>query len=183
MARRSRASPCFRPGHAHVHQRPPAEAVGKCPAPLLHKLTVNGLSPDEATNRAGNCCIDAFARSLMAQMRQKQSGGSQSEGARNRRDVQKAAINMSLLRCAGVSWLEANAAEVIWPGMTVAKLCTTVSGLPFREYMAKKQGDGEWVDTALLHALGWAHGANACFVPRALRRSNGGGGHDGEHER
>ena len=53
MAWLSRASPFFRPGHAHVHQRPPAEAVGKCPAPLLRKLSVNGLSPDEATNRAG----------------------------------------------------------------------------------------------------------------------------------
>ena len=118
------------------------------------------MSPDEATNRAGNCGIDAFARSLMAQMRQKRSGGSQSEGARNRRNVQKASDKMSLLRRVGVSWLEANATEVIWPGMTVAKLCTTVSGLPFREYMAKMQGNGEWVDTAFLNALGRAHGVN-----------------------
>ena len=122
------------------------------------------MSPDEATNRAGNCGIDAFARSLMAQMRQNQSGGSQSEGARSRRNVQKDPDKMSLLRRVGVSWLEANATEVIWAGMTVAKLCTTVSGLPFREYMAKMQGNGEWVDTAFLHALGRAHGVNVMVV-------------------
>ena len=56
--------------------------------------------------------------------------------------------------------MEANAAEMIWPGMTVAKLCCTVSGWSFQEYLAKMRQDGEWADLAFLHALGRAHGVN-----------------------
>ncbi len=118
----------------------PTEALGKCPAPLFHKLVVNGFMPDEAANRTGNCGIDAFARSLMAQMRLR-GGVTRSEGAKNRRTVQNAADK---IRRVGVSWLEASAEEVIWPGMTVAKLCTTVSGCSFREYVDKMKTHLAW---------------------------------------
>ena len=47
-----------------------------------------------------------------------------------------------------------------WPGMTVAKLCRTVSGCDFTEYLQQKRQDRAWVDTAFLHALARAHGAN-----------------------
>ena len=49
---------------------------------------------------------------------------------------------------------------MIWPGMTVAKLCCTVSGWSFQEYLAKMRQDREWADLAFLHALGRAHGVN-----------------------
>ena len=51
-------------------------------------------------------------------------------------------------------------AEMIWPGMTVAKLCCTVSGWSFQEYLAKMRQDREWADLAFVHALGRAHGVN-----------------------
>ena len=72
---------------------------------------------------------------------------------------------VALLRHVGVSWLEANAAEMIWPGMTVAKLCCTVSGWSFQEYLAKMRQDREWADLAFLHALGRAHGVNVVICP------------------
>ena len=56
--------------------------------------------------------------------------------------------------------MEANASETLWPGMTVAKLCCTVSGWPFQEYPAKMRQDQEWVDTRFLHALRRAHSVN-----------------------
>ena len=64
------------------------------------------------------------------------------------------------LRQVGVSWLEANSGEMIWPGMTVSNLCCRVSGWTFQEYLAKMRQDGEWADLAFLHALGRAHGVN-----------------------
>ena len=159
MAWRSRSTPYFRPGQA-LNQRRPTEAFGRCPVALVNKLSANGLLPDEATDRHGNCGIDAFARSLMDQMGKGRAGVGQTGAARNQRHLQKSPDKVALLRRIGVSWLEADASEVIWPGLTVAKLCSAVSGLSFQEYVAKVQQDGEWVDTAFLHALGRAHGVN-----------------------
>ena len=151
--------PYFRPGHVHLAQRRSMEAMSQCPKALFDKLTLNGLMPDEATDRQGNCGIDAFARSLMAQISDKIVAGP-SDTARNRRNLKKSVNKVDLLRRVGVSWLETNASEMIWPSMTVAKLCCTVSGLSFHEYLAKMRQDREWVDTAFLHALGRAYGVN-----------------------
>ena len=133
--------------------------MSQCPPVLFAKLTLNGLMPDEATDRQGNCGIDAFARSLMTQMKDNIAAGP-SASARNRRNLKNSVNKVDLLRRVGVSWLEANAAEMIWPGMTVAKLCCTVSGWSFQEYLAKMRQDREWADLAFLHALGRAHGVN-----------------------
>ena len=58
--------------------------MSQCPPALFAKLTLNGLMPDEATDRQGNCGIDAFARSLMAQMKDGRAAGP-SVSARSRR--------------------------------------------------------------------------------------------------
>ena len=129
--------PYFRPGNVHLAQRQSAEVMGGCPPALASKLTVNGLMPDEATDRQGNCGIDAFARSLMAQMQDGRAGVGPSASARNRRNLKKSNDKVALLRRIGVSRLDANASEVIWPGMTVSRLCSTVSGWSFQEYLAK----------------------------------------------
>ena len=80
----------------------------------------------------------------------------------------------SSLRHVGVSWLEANATETLWPGMTVARLCMTVSGWSFHEYLAKMKQDQEWVDTAFLHALGRAHGVNVVIFQAHMDETLGG---------
>eukprot|EP00974_Lingulodinium_polyedra_P075513 7317790-Lingulodinium_polyedra.AAC.1 len=61
----------------------------------------------------------------MAQMQDGRAGVGSS--AQNRRNLKKSLNKVVLLRQVGVSWVEANASDVIWPGMTVAKLCRTVS--------------------------------------------------------
>ena len=99
--------------------------MSQCPPALFAKLTLNGLMPDEATDRQGNCGIDAFARSLMAQIGSGRAGVGPSASAKNRRDLKKSEDEVALFRRVGVSWLEVNASEVIWPGMTVSKLCST----------------------------------------------------------
>ena len=114
--------PYFRPGNVHLAQRPSAEVMDRCPQSLLSKLTVNGLMPDEATDRQGNCGIGAFARSLMAQMQDGRAGVGPSASARNRRNLKTSVDKVAVLRRVGVSWLEATASETIWPGVTVAKL-------------------------------------------------------------
>ena len=133
--------------------------MSQCPPVLFAKLTLNGLMPDEATDRQGNCGIDAFARSLMTQMKDNIAAGP-SASARNRRNLKNSGNKVDLLRKVGVSWLEANHAEMIWPGMTVSKLCSTVSGWSFQEYLAKMRQDREWADLAFLHALGRAYGVS-----------------------
>ena len=62
--------------------------MSQCPPALFAKLTLNGLMPDEATDRQGNCGIDAFARSLMTQMKDNIAAGP-SASARNRRNLKK----------------------------------------------------------------------------------------------
>ena len=96
----------------------------------------------------------------MAQMQYGRAVVGSSESARHRNNLKTSNANVVLARRVGVSWLEANAAEMIWPGMTVAKLCCTVSGWSFQEYLAKMRQDREWADLAFLHALGRAHGVN-----------------------
>ena len=124
--------PYFRPGHVQLARRQPAAPMGQCPPALWNKLTTNALMPDEATDRSGNCGIDAFAWSLMAQMQDGRAGVGPSASAKNRRNLKKSLHKVALFRRVGVSWLEANASEVIRPGMTVAKLCSTVSGWSFQ---------------------------------------------------
>ena len=87
------------------------EAMGQCPPALFDKLTVNELMPDEATDRQGNCGIDAFARSLMAQMQDGRAGVGPSGSARNRRNLRNSNDKVALVRRVGVAWLEANASE------------------------------------------------------------------------
>ena len=99
----------------------------------------------------------------MTQMKDNIAAGP-SASARNRRNLKKSVNKVDLLRRVGVSWLEANATEMIWPGMTVAKLCCTVSGWSFQEYLTKMRQDREWVDTAFLHALGRAYGVNVWII-------------------
>ena len=144
--------------------------MSQCPPALFAKLTLNGLMPDEATDRQGNCGIDAFARSLMTQMKDNIAAGP-SASARNRRNLKNSVNKVDLLRRVGVSWLEANAAEMIWPGMTVAKLCCAVSGWSFQEYLANMRQDREWADLAFLHALGRAHGVNVVIFQAHILRS------------
>ena len=157
--------PFFRPGNVSpAHQRPTG-AIGQCPCALLDKLKANGLLPDEKTDRQGNCGLDAFARSFMAQTGNGQANVGPSASARNRRELRKNANKLALLRRVGVAWLEANSLETIWPGMTVAKLCCTVSNRSsFQEYLATMRQDREWVDTAFLHALGRAYGVNVMII-------------------
>ena len=133
------------------------EAMGQCPPALCDKLTLNGLMPDEATDRQGNCGIDAFARSLMAQMKDAipQANNGNVASSTSRRNLKKS-IDMG---CRG--W-RSDASETIW--MTVAKLCCTMSGWSFQEYLAKMRQDREWVDTAFLHALGRAHGVHVVVL-------------------
>eukprot|EP00974_Lingulodinium_polyedra_P089653 8693143-Lingulodinium_polyedra.AAC.1 len=44
--------------------------------------------------------------------------------------------------------------------MTVAKLCTTVSGWYVQSYLAQVRQNHEWADTAFVHALGRAYGVD-----------------------
>eukprot|EP00974_Lingulodinium_polyedra_P131729 11218909-Lingulodinium_polyedra.AAC.1 len=63
----------------------------------------------------------------MSQMRNGGAAVGAAESARNRKDLKSNVDRLTLLRRVGVSWLETHRSEVIWQGMTVAKLCTTVS--------------------------------------------------------
>ena len=66
MAWRSRVLPYFREDRVCPRRRDTVP-MGQCPPDLSAQLAMNGLLPNEATARDGNCGIDAFARSLMHQ--------------------------------------------------------------------------------------------------------------------
>ena len=78
-ARRSRSSPFFHPGHVQLHQRRPGETFVRRLATLANKLSMNGLLPDEETDRQATCGIIDFARSLLAQMKDDRLGAGQRE--------------------------------------------------------------------------------------------------------
>lgn len=136
------------------------QSMPRCPPELTSLLQVNNLSPDEQTARDGNCGVDAFARSLMCQPKLPRTGGRRSQCVVNRRNLQASSAKAALARRVGVEWLGSNARETLWEGMSVARLCQIVSGTSFREYLVQMGRDGEWVDTAFLHALGCAYGVN-----------------------
>ena len=163
MLSRPCSRPYFRPGNVHVASQP-TELIGRRPTILSEKLAVNGLMPDEATDRRGNFGIDAFARSLAAQMQGGLANDGPSASVRNRRTLRQTSDKVGLLRRVGVAWLEANASETLWTGMSVSKLCCTVSGWSFQEYLTNMRKDNEWVDTAFLHALGRAYGVNVLII-------------------
>eukprot|EP00974_Lingulodinium_polyedra_P021361 2062939-Lingulodinium_polyedra.AAC.1 len=83
----------------------------------------------------------------MVQVGKGRVGGGRTESASTGESCRK-------LRRVGVARFEANGSEVIWPDMTVAMLCSTVSGWLFPLYLANMRHYGEWVDATFLHALG-----------------------------
>ena len=147
MAWRSAALPYFREGHVRPCRDRASVPLGGCPPELVAQLALNNLLPDEDTAHDGNCGLDAFARSLLYQMGRSPKAGGPVQSSRNRSKLKAADDKNALLRRVGLEWLEANAQEPLWPGMTVSKLCGVVSGMTFREYVEKMQRAGEWIDT------------------------------------
>ena len=123
-------------------------------------LAENNWHPDENTARDGNCGLDAFARSLLLQMSRNPKARGPMACIKQRSLLRTADDKIALLRQVGVKWLDTNARELMWQGMTIARLCSVVSGSLFPDYLARMRMDGEWIDTAFLHALGAAHGVN-----------------------
>ena len=167
MAWRSATMPYFREGHARPRRDSASVPLGRCPPELVAQLALTNLHPDEDTAHDGNCGVDAFARSLLHQMGRSPNAGGPVQSSRNRSKLKAADDNIAFLRRVGLEWLEANAQEPLWPGVTVSKLCGVVSGTAFRAYVEKMQRAGPWIDTACLHALGAAHGANVLFFSQA----------------
>ena len=154
MAWRSATLPYFREGHVRPCRNSASEWLGRCPPELVAQLALNNLYPDEDTARDGNCGLDAFARSLLHQMGRSPKAGGPVQSSRNRSKLKAADDRRARLRRVGLEWLEANAQEPLWPGMTVSKLCGVVSGTTFREYMEQMQRAGEWIDTAVFACIG-----------------------------
>ena len=125
-------------------------------------LAENNWHIDENTARDGNCGLDAFAKSLLLQMSRHPTHCCPKERTcKEQRSILRTADDkIALLRQVGVKWLDAHARDLLWPGMSIAKLCWVVSGSQFPDYLARMKMDGEWIDTAFLHALGAAHGVN-----------------------
>jgi len=168
MAWKHTACPLFRAGslnHAPWTELPEAS----CPPDVVRQLAANSLRADEQTVRDGNCGVHAFVTGLVDQMQCKapKKGG---PGAALRRKLLRApngtAGRIAMARAAGAAWLKDNAGTQMWEGMSVGRLCVVVSGMPLRDYIASMQQDGQWADTAFLHALGCAYVANV-FVFQA----------------
>ena len=106
-----------------------SEWLGRCPPELVAQTCTEQLCIwAEDTARDGNCGLDAFARSLLHQMGRSPKAGGPVQCSRNRSKLKAADDKIALLRRVGLEWLEANAQEPLWPGMTVSKLCGVVSG-------------------------------------------------------
>lgn len=162
MAWRHAACPLLSP--ATLPNDPWRQLPGNsCPPGVSAQLAANNLRANEDTVRDGNCGVHAFVISLLDQMRR---AGSTSNGrgaeAKRRRELKATRCDgqVAQARAAGVAWIRANAQRLVWDGMTVAQLCKLVSGQEHREYIEKVGRDGQWADTAFLHALGCAYGAD-----------------------
>ena len=69
--------PLVHPGHVQLHQRRPGETFVRRLATPTKSCRLADCVPDEATDHQGNCGIDAFARSLLAQMKDGRVGAGQ----------------------------------------------------------------------------------------------------------
>ena len=137
--------PYFRPGHVPPSGQWVALPVGLgCPALLHHLLAVNHLVVDESTNRDGNCGISACAISLLALLK----GGQCKKGTST--EVRRL---QSLRRCPPGQ--QVTQARVV----AVSGLTHDVTGEDFPSYVQRTQRNGDWLDTAFLHALACAFGS------------------------
>ncbi len=120
-------------------------AFPQCPEGLRMQLEANGLRPDLATDATGNCGVDGFlrsARAVGAVGPSKQHRGKEWQAIRN----------------VGRQWLLNHRNDVLWGGMTVQRLCETLSGnTNFENYCDEMARPGTWVDTCFLHTIGCVH--------------------------
>ena len=73
---------------------------------------------------------------------------------------QESPAKIAFARKVGQKWLADHGRDTIWEGMTIAQLRETVSGTDFHEYLIEMGRDGARIDTAFLHGLGCAYGAD-----------------------
>ena len=115
MSARQSPLPFFYVGHVHrasgdagsQHPR------GLCPPGLARELAINGLVPDEQTDRRGNCGVDAFVRSLTQQPGLPRGRG-QSEATKRRSQLQRSeGKKATLARNLGVKWLADHARDAL----------------------------------------------------------------------
>ncbi len=142
----SSCRPYFEPGGALRQYAKDDSAAGpQCPEGLHAQLAANGLRPDLATDATGNCGVDGFlrsARAVGAVAASKQHRGKE----------------LQAIRDAGRQWLLKHRSDVLWVGMTVQRLCETLSGnTNFENYCDEMAQPGAWVDTCFLHAIACVH--------------------------
>ena len=65
---------------------------------------------------------------------------------------------MTQARAAATEWLGQHPGAKLWEGMTVPGLTRAVTGEDFPSYVQRMQKNGEWVNTAFMHALACAFG-------------------------
>ena len=155
------AGPYFWPGHVKPLGQWVALPVGVgCPALLQQLLAVNELVVDESTSRDGNCGISAFVISLLALLKGGQCRKGTSVEVRRRQSLRRCPPGQQVTqaRAAAIEWLGQHPGAKLWEGMTVSGLTRAVTGEDFPSYVQRMQRNGEWVDTAFMHALACAFG-------------------------
>ena len=123
-------------------------------------LAVNQLVVDESTSRDGNCGISAFVISLLALLKGGQCKKGTSTEVRRLQSLRRCPPGQQVTqaRVAAIKWLGQHTQIKLWEGMTVSGLTHAVTGEDFPSYVQRMQRNGEWVDTAFMHALACAVG-------------------------
>ena len=131
-----------------------------CTALLHQLLAVNELVVDESTSRDGNCGISAFVISLLALLKGRQCKEGASTEVRRLQSLRRCPPGQQVTqaRAATIQWFGQHAHTKLWEGMTVSGLTHAVTGEDFPSYVQRMQRNGEWVDTACMHALACALG-------------------------
>lgn len=159
MAWKSDANPGFCPGAvgrgADFRDLPST----RCPPCIISQLAANSLRVDEDTIRDGNCGVHAFIIGLIDQTSHMRTRDKPAP-LKQLLKCGPAAKRIAMARAAGVAWLNTHATDMMWEGMTVQNLCQVVSGTTFHQYIERVQQNYHWADTAFLHALGCAYGAD-----------------------
>lgn len=154
------------PGLPASYQRPPvsrpcrAECKLPCPPGLARDLALNGLCADEGTRTDGDCGLDAFTAGLLREatvdLKLAKTDAVKRLRAAGDRRCQEA-------RALAVAWVRDHARDEVWGGAVFHKVCVAISRHEsFDDYVRGLGTQGEWVDTASLHALACACGVDVC---------------------
>ena len=117
-----------------------------------------------------SCCVHAFTFVVCACLAQAGPQCKDATVAANRRKLLSVTgeAKRQHARNAACAWLREHGRLEIWDGLQIEGLVFYVSGQRLDDYLRSMQQNRIWMDTALLHGMACAFGADACVFQEGV---------------